>query len=58
MFEIAYFVTLIFFLTTWVFLTFGEGICDKSPFTKCGSFLECALRKPQFFLNKSAYLKP
>ncbi len=38
---------------TWVFLTFGEGICDKSPFTKCGSFLKCAFRKPQFFLIKA-----
>ena len=31
---------------TWVFLTFGEGSCGKSPFIKCGSFLKCAFRKP------------
>ena len=37
---------------TWVFLTFGEGICGKSLFTKCGSFLKCAFCKPQFFLIK------
>ena len=34
---------------TWVFLTCGEGICGKSPFIKCGSFLKCVFRKPQFF---------
>ena len=40
---------------TWVFLIFGEGICGKSPFTKCGSFLKCAFRKPQFFLIKAPF---
>jgi hypothetical protein len=53
MFEIAYFVTPIFFSLLGVFLTFGEGIDGKSPFTKCGSFLKCAFRKPQFFLIKT-----
>jgi hypothetical protein len=38
---------------TWVILTFGEGICGKSPFIKCGSFLKCVFRKPQFFLIKA-----
>jgi hypothetical protein len=43
----------IFSFYTWVFSTFGEGICGKSPFIKCGSFLKCAFHKPQFFLIKA-----
>ena len=52
---------------TWVFLTFGEGICGKSPFTKCGSSSQmCVPQTSKFFFNylfiyflfyKSIYLK-
>ena len=40
-----------------VFLIFDEGICGTLPFTKWRSFLRCAFRIPQFFFNKSAFLK-
>ena len=47
-------------LYTWVLLPFGEGICGKSPFTKCGSSSQICVPQPQFlffYFYKSDYLK-
>ena len=39
---------------TWVILTFGEGICGKSPFIKCRSFSQmCVPQTSNFFLIKA-----
>jgi hypothetical protein len=35
---------------TWVFLTFGEGIFGKSPFTKCGRSSQMCVLQTSIFL--------